>query len=100
MNTVLGIISIILGLLILASVGILLLARAARSTRPLPKPCYRCAEIAVVEYMGLHYCIMCRTAVVSAYPMVRHDPPYGFPGAPGYLEFPDHEFGYEKKKEN
>lgn len=53
-----------------------------------PRPCYRCAAIATDEYMGLHYCLMCRTVVSSVYPTVRHDPPYGFPGSTGYLEFP------------
>ena len=51
-------------------------------------PCYRCARKATVEYMGLHYCYMCRHVVMMVSASVRHDPPYGFPGSPGYLDFP------------
>ena len=60
------------------------------STRPPPKPapCYRCARPATVDYMGLHYCYMCRHVVMMVSASVRHDPPYGFPGSPGYLDFP------------
>lgn len=55
------------------------------------RPCYRCGGMAEVEYMGLHYCRMCRTVVVAMISSVQHDPPYGFPGAGGYLEFPEKE---------
>ena len=51
-------------------------------------PCYRCGVEASTEYMGLHYCMMCRIVVVQTIGAVRHDPPFGFPGSPGYLEFP------------
>lgn len=53
-------------------------------------PCYRCGVEAVdgCEYMGLHYCRICRDVVSMTYPAVQHDPPYGFPGSQGYLEFP------------
>lgn len=57
-------------------------------------PCYRCGEVvAETEYMGLRYCLMCRIVVIRAYPMVAHDPPYGFPGAPGYLDWPERALG-------
>ncbi len=61
------------------------------STRPPPKPvpCYRCARGATVQFMGLDYCFMCRHVVMMVSASVRHDPPYGFPGSPGYLEFPE-----------
>lgn len=61
-----------------------------------PFPCYRCAVEATTEYMGLHYCMMCRAVVIQMLPGVRHDPPYGFPGASGYLDF----LVEEKKKES
>ncbi len=64
------------------------------------KPCYRCAVIATTSYMGIDYCLMCRVVVVQMLPGVRHDPPYGFPGAPGYLEFPEETPKIEGKKEN
>jgi hypothetical protein len=54
-------------------------------------PCYRCGGPATVEYMGLHYCGMCRQVIVAMIGTVGHDPPYGFPGAKGYLEFPGKE---------
>lgn len=53
------------------------------------RPCFRCALVAQAEFMGLHYCLMCRMVVAQMLPVVRHDPPYGFPGASGYLEFPE-----------
>lgn len=53
-----------------------------------PKPCYRCAAVARTEFMGLHYCLMCREMVSRVYPAALHDPPFGFPGSRGYLEFP------------
>lgn len=59
---------------------------------PSPKfPCYRCGGEAQVDYMGLHYCEMCRNVIVRMIATVQHDPPYGFPGAQGYLEFPSEE---------
>lgn len=54
-------------------------------------PCYRCGGLASAEYMGLHYCGMCRQVVMAMISAVQHDPPYGFPGAQGYLEFPGKE---------
>lgn len=64
---------------------------AWRSSRQKPWPCYRCGGPATVEYMGLHYCGMCRQVIVAMIGTVGHDPPYGFPGAKGYLEFPKKE---------
>ena len=62
-------------------------------------PCYRCGEIpGEMEFMGLHYCMMCRLVVVQVYPMVKGDAPFGFPGAPGYLDWPER-LVEEKKKE-
>ena len=54
-------------------------------------PCYRCAAVATKEFMGLHYCFMCREMVSRVYPAAVHDPPFGFPGSRGYLEFPAEE---------
>lgn len=56
-------------------------------------PCYRCRAVATHEFMGVHYCIMCVTVVSRMMAAVRHDPPFGFPGSNGYLNFP------EEKKE-
>lgn len=64
---------------------------ALRATIPEERPCYRCGGVAEVEFMGLHYCDMCRQVVTSMLSTVQHDPPYGFPGAKGYLEFPEKE---------
>ena len=64
---------------------------ALRATVPEEKPCYRCGGVAEAEFMGLHYCNMCRVVVTSMLSTVQHDPPYGFPGAKGYLEFPEKE---------
>lgn len=61
---------------------------AWRSSRKEEHPCYRCGGLASVEYMGLHYCEMCRNVIVAMIAAVQHDPPYGFPGAKGYLDFP------------
>lgn len=74
-----------------------MLARARASTQEI-RPCYRCGIVATTDYMGLHYCQICRVAIVQMLPAVRHDPPYGFPGASGYLEFPEQELGKEEKK--
>ena len=60
------------------------------ATKP-ARPCYRCAAVATKEFMGLHYCLMCREMVSRVYPAAVHDPPFGFPGSRGYLEFPAEE---------
>ncbi len=57
-------------------------------TIKIPKPCYRCRGDAITTYMGLDYCFMCREVVVMMSSAVGNDPPYGFPGSPGYLEVP------------
>jgi len=62
-----------------------------------PYPCYRCGHPAVTEYMGLHYCLICRDVVVALIGAVQHDPPFGFPGSPGYLKPVP---GLEEKKED
>lgn len=62
-------------------------------------PCYRCSVEATDEYMGLHYCFMCRMVIVQTIGAVRHDPPFGFPGSPGYTEFPMKGPPIEEKKE-
>jgi hypothetical protein len=63
-------------------------------------PCYRCGEVeGNEEYMGLHYCFMCRMVIVQTIGAVRHDPPFGFPGSPGYTEFPAKGPPAEEKKE-
>lgn len=49
------------------------------------KRCYRCNADAKVQYMQLDYCVVCRDVVVMMYPAVQHSPPYGFPGAKGYM---------------
>lgn len=80
-------------------VAVLLLFRLARKNEP--KPCYRCGVTATAEYMSIPYCMMCRIVVIRMLPAVRHDPPYGFPGSPGYTDFSEvpspNQFG---KKEN
>ncbi len=76
-------------LLVMAGIAYLTGRALIRSSRNLPRPCYRCAAIATTDYMGLHYCIMCRVVVVQMIQAVRHDPPYGFPGASGYIDFPE-----------
>lgn len=64
-----------------------------------PRPCYRCGEAeAMVDYMGLHYCLMCQVMVARMNSAVRQDPPFGFPGASGYLEFPAGGPSGEKKE--
>lgn len=63
------------------------------------KPCYRCGVLATTDYMGLHYCLMCRVMVVQMLQAVRHDPPFGFPGGPGYLDWPKELTEELKKKE-
>lgn len=77
----------------LAIVVLLLLA-----TRRRARPCFRCGVLATDEYMGFHYCRMCSIVVARMFPAVRHDPPYGFPGGPGYLEFPEATSSIEGKK--
>lgn len=59
-------------------------------------PCYRCRVEASQEFMGLHYCTWCMAAVTAMYPAVKDDPPFGFPGSQGYLDFQEEE---EKEKE-
>lgn len=51
-------------------------------------PCYRCRDLATEEFRGLHYCRICRDVVMMTSGVVAHDPPFGYPGSPGYLEFP------------
>jgi len=46
--------------------------------------CYRCARPAKRAFMALDYCLLCSQVVPMMYPAVRHDPPFGFPGAKGY----------------
>jgi hypothetical protein len=89
---VLIIVLIILGALLLAGLGIWMLVLSARAQDI--RPCYRCATVATHEFMGLYYCRMCCMIVVKMLPVVRHDPPYGFPGSSGHLMFPE-----EAKKE-
>lgn len=79
---------------LLGLLGILIIIRLAR--RSAPRPCYRCAVPTTIEYMGLPYCMMCRYVVIQMLPAVRHDPPFGFPGSPGHVEFPDN---HQEKKE-
>lgn len=68
----------------------ILLSRLRRELRK-DRPCYRCAEKASGEYMGLHYCTICCDVVMMTMGAVKHDPPFGYPGSPGYLEFPKKE---------
>jgi len=49
------------------------------------KLCYRCARPADVQYMGLDYCWICREVIISLAWLIVTDPPFGFPGAKGYL---------------
>jgi hypothetical protein len=93
---VLGFIAVLLGLVFL---GIRAIASAARQTEIVFRPCYRCGEVSTRDFMGLNYCAMCHVVVVRMLPVVRHDPPYGFPGAPGYTEFPRQSIDTEAKKE-
>ena len=74
--------------LFIATVLVLIFGRFLFRNSNGPYPCYRCAAVATTDYMGLRYCLMCRVVVVQMLPGVRHDPPYGFPGSSGYLEFP------------
>lgn len=52
------------------------------------RPCYRCAAVATRVFLGLHYCVMCEQVIMRTQGAVNHDPPFGYPGSPGYLEFP------------
>ncbi len=88
MMNVLTVLMILAAFIGFAFLGVRALIRAGRDTRPV-RPCYRCGVLATTDYMGLHYCLMCRVVIVQMLPAVRHDPPYGFPGASGYLEFRD-----------
>lgn len=55
-------------------------------------PCYRCGKKLAgheqKDLAGYHYCITCRDVVSIMMAAVSHDPPFGFPGAKGYLEIP------------
>lgn len=57
------------------------------------KPCYRCGVKADDTHAGYHYCVMCKKVVQVMQATVSHDPPFGFPGASGYTEFPAREGG-------
>lgn len=52
------------------------------------RPCYRCRTPAEVFHAGYFYCEMCRDVIVATIGSVGHDPPFGFPGQKGYVEFP------------
>lgn len=67
-----------------------------RQAAKIHRPCFRCAAPATTDYMGLHYCRICRDVVNAMSAAVRHDPPFGFPGAEGYLEFPEPEHKKER----
>lgn len=97
MMTLFGVLGLIVALLGLVFLCIRALQHSA--DEPLQKPCYRCGEISTRDFMGLNYCAMCHVVVVRMLPVVRHDPPYGFPGASGYLEFSDVPRQTEGKKE-
>lgn len=87
MTQLLIVLAIALALAIPVTAGILLRHRS------IVRPCYRCRTVATTDYMGVHYCMMCSMVVSTTMPAVRHDPPFGFPGSNGYLDFP------EEKKE-
>lgn len=55
------------------------------------KPCYRCGIEASETFAGYDYCSICKKVVSVMQSVVRHDPPFGFPGASGYTEFPGRE---------
>lgn len=73
----------------IVALGIALLVRSARTSTI--RPCYRCGIVSTTEFMNIRYCGMCRTVVARMLPVVYHDPPYGFPGGPGYLDFREEE---------
>lgn len=53
-----------------------------------PVPCYRCGTVkAVAKFAGFDYCRICADVVPSMYPLVAHDPPFGFPGGKGHTTF-------------
>lgn len=87
---------IFLGVSLLAAAGACLLLKRANDRVSAiasldsagPTVCYRCAAPAVCRHMGIDYCFMCREVVVTMMSAVSFDPPFGFPGAPGYLEAP------------
>ena len=85
-------------LVLLASIGVLIFRAIAVRNVDI-RPCYRCGDIATGEYMGLRYCIVCRIVIINVFPTVRHDPPFGFPGAAGYLDWPKELTEELKKKE-
>lgn len=62
------------------------------------KPCFRCGGTAQAQYMAIDYCVICREVVMRMMPIVGMGGMFGFPGAPGYLEFPKLE-KIETKKE-
>ncbi len=93
--TILGMLCLSLGLAFLVA------RHLVNRSAALPRPCYRCGIIADRSYMGLDYCTMCCVVVVQMLPAVRHDPPYGFPGASGCMEFKEpSEAKLQEKKEN
>lgn len=53
------------------------------------KPCYRCGGDATVQYMALDYCKICQTVIVRMLPMIGLGGMFGFPGAAGYVEYPE-----------
>lgn len=61
-------------------------------------PCYRCGGNATVEFMSLKYCVICQTVVMRMMAVVGFGGMFGFPGAEGYLEFPNLEKIQEKKE--
>lgn len=62
------------------------------------KPCFRCGGNATVGYMSIDYCVICREVVMRMMPIVGFGGMFGFPGATGYLEFPNLEKIQEKKE--
>lgn len=53
------------------------------------KPCFRCGGNATVGYMAIDYCSVCREVVMRMMPVVGMGGMFGFPGATGYVEFPN-----------
>lgn len=58
-----------------------------------PRPCFRCGVVATDEYLSIPYCMICKEVVAMTLPGVRSDPPYGFPGSPGYFDWPEKKEG-------
>ena len=89
--------SFVIGMaIIVAALCLLIALYYALPSRPLR--CYRCALPAIDQFMNLDYCTICREVVKVMYPKVSQDPPYGFPGAPGYD--PKGDDPYLRSKEN